>query len=126
MRYDLNDVYSHLGEIKEAIDEVKAVKRFGKFAYIDKIICFIYSAVMDFCQTDKVKSTPISEKFVENVKGILYNKTHIHHSHITGDIIGYWHSFCNFGVRDQISVVAHNLFRFDFFFFLKGIRAGSW
>ena len=49
MCYDLNDVYSHLGEIKEAIDEVKVVKRFGKFAYIDKIICFIYSTVIDFC-----------------------------------------------------------------------------
>ena len=27
--------------------------------------------------------------------------------------------------RDKVSVIAHNLFRFDFFF-LKGIRAGSW
>ena len=98
---------------------MKVVKRFGKFAYIDKIICFIYSALMDFCQTDKVKCTPISEKFVENVRGILYNKTHIHHSHITGDTIGYSHSFCDFRVREnkkKISVVAHNLFRFDFSF----------
>ena len=84
---------------------------------------------MDFCQADKVKCTLISEKFVENFKGILYNKTHIHHSHITGDSIGYLHSFCNFRVREnkkKMSVAAHNLFRFDFFFLLKGIRAGSW
>ena len=101
MHYDHNDVHSHIGEIKEAIDEVKVVKRFGKFAYIDKIICFIYSAIMGVCQADKVKCTPISETFVENVKGILYNKTHINHSHITGDIIGYSHSFCNFRVREN-------------------------
>ena len=66
---------------------------------------------------------------LENVKGILYNKTNIHHSHITGEIIGYSHSVCNFRVTEnkkKISVVAHNLFRFEFFFFLKGITAGSW
>ena len=129
MRDDLNDVFSHLGELKEAIDEVKVVKKFDKSPYIDKITCFIYSAVMDFCKTDKINGIPISEKFVDNVKGISYNKTHIHHSHITGDIIGYAHSYCNFKVREnkkKISVVAYNLFRFDFFFLLKGLRAGSW
>ena len=28
--------------------------------------------------------------------------------------------------KSKISVVAHNLFRFDFFFLLKGLRAGVW
>ena len=54
---------------------------------------------------------------------------HIYHSHISGEILGYSHSYCNFKGRENkktISVIAHNLFRFDFFFFLKGIRAGSW
>ena len=108
---------------------MKVVKRFGKFAYIDKIICFICSAVMDFCQGDKVKCTTMSETFVENVEGILYTKAHIHQSNIIGDIIGYSHSFCNFRVREnkkKISVVTHNFFHFDFFFFLTGIRAGLW
>ena len=59
----------------------------------------------------------------------MCNKTKIHHSHITSEILGYSHSKCNFKVRqnrEKVSVIAHNLFRFDFFFFLKGIRAGSW
>ena len=56
---------------------------------------------MDFCQTDKVRGISISEKFIQNVKGILYNKTHIHHSHITGDVIGYSNSQCNFRVREN-------------------------
>lgn len=53
----------------------------------------------------------------------------IHHSHITCEITGYSHSFCNAKVREsyhKITVVAHNLFRYNFFFILKGLRAGVW
>ena len=66
---------------------------------------------------------------MENIKGILNNQTLIHHYHISGEILGYSHSYCNLKVRENkrtISVIPHNLFRLDFFFFLKGIRAGSW
>lgn len=52
MRYDLNDVYSHLSEMKQAIGELKIVKKSGKFTYIGKIIFFIYSSILDFCQTE--------------------------------------------------------------------------
>ena len=129
MFYDLNDAYSHLGEVKEAIDELKVILKIGKFDYIDKILCFIHSANMDFCKTDKVKGIPISEKFIENMKGILYNTTYIHYSHFTEEITGYSHSYCNLRIREnkkKISVVAQNLFCFNFFCFLKGIRVGSW
>ena len=57
---------------------------------------------------------------MNNLKEIMNNKTHIHHSHISGEIIGDAHSYCNYKVREKklkISVVAHNLFRFDFFFY---------
>ena len=50
----------------------------------------------------------------------------MYHSHITGDIIGYAHSYCNLKFReneDQISVIAHELFGFDFFFLLKRHKA---
>ena len=94
MRYDLNDVYLHLGQVEEAIHYTKVSKKktkqekkkkIGTCNHIDKIICFVYSSIMDFCETDKVKGIPILEKFIENVKGILYNEIHIHNSHITGD-----------------------------------------
>ena len=55
----------------------------------------------------------------------MYVKHVIHHSHITGEIIEYSHGFCNRKVRENknnISVTAHNLFGFDFFFLLKSIR----
>ena len=53
----------------------------------------------------------------------------IYHSHVSGDIIGYSHTFCNKKVREhyyRIPVVAHNLFPFDFFLLLKGLRNGVW
>ena len=59
----------------------------------------------------------------------MYDRHVLHHSHITGEIVGYAHSFCNRKVRenkDYIGVIAHNLFGFDFFFFLKGIRLSVW
>ena len=61
----------------------------------------------------------MSKNFIENLEGIMKNKTHIHHSHITGEVIGYAHSCCNLKVREnkpKMTVVSHNLFRLDFFF----------
>ena len=59
----------------------------------------------------------------------MYDKHVIHHSHITGEIIGYTHEVCNRRVRENksnISATAHNLFGFDFFFLLKGIKVSVW
>ena len=54
----------------------------------------------------------------------------VHHSHVSGNIHGYVHDFCNKKVKElhnlPISVFAHNLFRFDFFFVLKGLRLSVW
>ena len=68
-------------------------------------------------------------KFVSNIVAILKNLGCVHHSHMTGKIVGYAHSFCNEKVRENyynIPVVAHNLFRFDFFFLMKGMTASVW
>ena len=43
--------------------------------------------------------------------------------------IGYVHSYCNLKVRkyrDNISVIANNLFHFDSFFYMKDMRVGTW
>ena len=71
----------------------------------------------------------MSKIFIEKLKGIMDNKIHIHHSHINGQIIGYAHSYCNQKVREnksKVFVIVHNLFRFGFSFFLKGITSGVW
>ena len=80
-------------------------------------------------KTDKLKGPIKFENFFNNVEHLIQGKTVIHDSHITGDVIGNVHSFCNLKVREhknQISVIAHNLFGFDFFFFLKGLWLGGW
>ena len=53
----------------------------------------------------------------------------IHYPHVTGKIIGYAHDFCNEKVKENyftIPVFVHNQFRFDVFFFLKGIKPSVW
>ena len=67
----------------------KLQKKIGKDNYIDKTICFIYSSIMESSKTDKVKGTPISEKKKKTHTHTHINKTHIHHSHISGEILGY-------------------------------------
>lgn len=84
--------------------------------------------MINFCRTNKVKSIPLSKKFIKNLKSIMKNTHCIHHCHVTGEIKGYAHMFCNEKVREnyfRIPVIAHNLFRFDFFL-LKGLRSGVW
>ena len=55
----------------------------------------------------KLRKGPIfSATFVDNGKGLMYNKTNIHHSHIAGDIIGYSHSYYNLKVRENRDNIA--------------------
>ena len=56
-------------------------------------------------------------------------KFHIHHSHITGKIKGWAHDFCNLALQEKkadVSVVAHNLMKFDAFYVIKGFRGPTW
>ena len=55
----------------------------------------------------------------------MNNGVQIHHFHITSEIIGYSHSFCYVKVREnyhKITAVAHNLFRFNFFFLTERFK----
>ena len=83
---------------------------------------------MKFPDNDQIKGMPISNKFLTDLKSILFNtKLNPRYSHITGEIFGYTHDFCNRKLRknkNSISVIAHNSFGFDFFFFSKSIRFG--
>ena len=94
-----------------------------------KIYAYVYNQLVQFplgidydCLTSK--------KFFQHVHNQITHKVHLHHSHITGQIIGYSHSFCNKQVleleRPEIPCIAHNLFGFDFWFFMKGFSTTSW
>ena len=84
-----------------------------------------------FCfPPDTNYDTLTSKKFFNHVHNQITQKLHLHHSHITGQIIGYAHDFCNRKVieseKQQIPCIAHNLFGFDFWFFMKGFSTRSW
>ena len=119
-----------IDEIIEKIKKIKTHKDDDRIATKEKTIGFLYNHSMDFILTDKGKGAfPISDKFLSNMIAIVKNQTVIHHSHVTGKIIGYAHNFCNQKCKENyymIPVMAHNQFRFDFFFFLKDIRPSVW
>ena len=118
---DLCDTYETFNELRQDIERIVAPKKpfsYRNNNFPDKIIAFLYSHLISFCRTKKVKEIPMSIKFITNISNILNNTHCPHHSHITGDIIGYSHTFCNETVREnyyRIPVIAQNLFRFDFF-----------
>ena len=121
---------SEIEEIVEKIKKTKTSRDDDKKATKEKTIGFLYSQSINFLPTDKVKGDfPVSDKFLSNMIAILRNQVVLHHSHVTGKIIGYAHDFCNQKCRENyytIPVMAHNQFRFDFFLFLKGIRPSVW
>ena len=57
-------------------------------------------------------------------------KFHLHHLHITGKIEGYSHDFCNTALiektKPDIPFIAHNLFGFDLYYFIKAYIASAW
>ena len=85
----------------------------------------MYNHSINFLPTDKIKGDfPISEKFLSNMIAIVRNQRVIHHSHVTGKILGYAHNFCNQKRKENyytIPIMAHNQLRFDFSFFKKAL-----
>ena len=73
--------------------------------------------------------TLVSRNFFDSVLNLTLGDVVLHHSHIDGRIFGYVHDFCNQKVKESrplIPVIAHNLFKFDFFFVLKVLRLCVW
>ena len=54
----------------------------------------------------------------------------MHHSHVTGDIIGYPHDFCNTEyfekAKSEIPFIAHNVFEFGLFYWIKTYIGSAW
>ena len=119
-------------EIKKRIQNIniRENKRAEKeVIYKEKVIAYLYTTSFNFLKTDKVNNPPISQNFLSNMTAILRHQNCVHHSHVTGEIIGYAHTFCNEKVRENYYIIpdiTHNLFRFDFFFFVKGVRPSIW
>ena len=118
---NFNDLY--LENENTQIKNLKCESR--RDAKINKIITFVYRSLTHFPNDNFEIKTFVTKKMFKCVRNLFYGSHVIHHLHVTGEIKGYAHNFCNKMLRenqDLIPVFAHNLFSFDFFFVLKGIR----
>ena len=130
-------IEAHFGEF-ESFEEVKTIiqnvevkgytnSKVPKFTL--KLYAFVYERVMKFPFSQFECNTVTTANLFLGVHRIINGKIHLHHSHVTGEVKGYAHDFCNLTVRENYDVVpciAHNFFRFDMFFLLKGIRLSVW
>ena len=114
-------------ELKEKISDIevksKPKSKIPKFTL--QLYAFVYQKLMCFPLTKFECETLTTKDLFESVHKIVNVKIHLHHSHVTGEIIGYVHDFCNWQVRENnevVSCIAHNFFKFDLFFFIKTIR----
>ena len=73
MAVELDNLYNTIGELKDDIDDVIVKKqRFAneKPNTLDNIIAFVYSSLIKFVSTNKIKGIPMSKNFIDNIKGI--------------------------------------------------------
>ena len=118
-------------KLKDNINEteVKNLTRSKIPARLLKVIAYVYQNLIFFPCHKFEFETAVSAHFFRNLYRLLKCKIHLHHSHLMGKIEGYVHDFCNWTVREnktELSVIAHNLFGFDAFYFLKGFQASVW
>ena len=84
-----------------------------------KVYAFVFDAMIGFPQSNFMYDIITTNNLFRNLNHLIKVKNYLHHSHITGKILGYAHDFCNWNVREnksEIAMVAHNLFDFDKFF----------
>ena len=94
-----------------------------------KVFAYVYDSMIDFPTSNFMYNTISTVNFFRNFHRLIKVKIHLYHSHITGKILGYSHDFCNWTVRGNKSafaMIAHNIFCFDLFFFIKGYWATAW
>ena len=54
-----------------------------------KVYAFFYDAMIDFPQSSFMYDTITTNNLFRNVHRLIKVKVHLHHSHITGNILGY-------------------------------------
>ena len=87
--------------------------------------------LLAFMQKVTFNMKPLLQKKISiHVYRLIKMKVHLHHWHIKGKIIGCSHDFCNTTVVEKTSpdipVIAHNLFGFDLYYFIKGYIVSAW
>ena len=131
--YKYFDAYGY--DVPDLIESIKKFKvdhhsRFRMSKYSIQLYSFFYDAIMNFptSKFDEIK-TVSTNGFIINLYRVINFKVHIHHSHVTGQIIGYSHDFCNWKIRESnyiVPLIGHNFLGFDIYYMVKGYRASVW
>ena len=90
-----------LEELKSKIDDVE-IKNIIKKTNGNKIpkfnlklYAFVYDSMVDFPESNFMYDIITTANFSRNVHCLIKVKIYLYHSHITGEILGYTHDFCN-------------------------------
>ena len=119
-----------IDEIKNTINktEIKNLNVLNVPKFNSKVYAYVYDESIYFLASNIEYETIMTNTFFINVHGLIRAKYHLRHSHITGELFGYAHDFCNtmFMEREkcEIPFIAHNFF--DLFYFLKAYVAPAW
>ena len=132
LREKFPDVDDDIDKLKSNIEliEIKSYVKSNKIPkFILKLYALVYNSLIDLPRLKFNYETITTNNFFGNVHKYIKAKIRLHHSHITVEIFGYSHDFCNWKAKErknEIPLIAHNLFRFDMFHFIKGYRASTW
>ena len=99
-----------------------------------KPFALMYRHYIDFPDDLPPNKKCSSPNFFSDISNCFFDSFKvIHHSHVTREIHGYTHNFCNEQVRElteksgqYFSCIFHNGFRFDMTFLTKGIWLSLW
>ena len=113
-------------QLKQKIGEISTKSTNSKISKFNiQTYAFFYNEIMKFPKTDFESDSFTTKSLFEYVHKIINVKINLHHSHVTGEIKGYTHDFCNWIIKENKNIVpcfAHNFFKFDFYFLLKNLR----
>ena len=123
-----------IDELKNRVMQTKiknALKAsFGRVSKFNlKIYAFVYDWLVYSPKSDIQYETFTTNSSFVNVHHLIKMKVNLHHSHITGKIIGYAHDFCNARVKEnniEIPIIVHNQLSFYLHYFIKGYIASAW
>ena len=124
--YDIEGLIEN--EIKTFEIKYNKTMKIPKFTM--QLYSFIYDCLMDFPTTkfDQIK-TVTTRGFLGKIYKILNAKVHLHHPHVSGEIHGYSHDYCNWKSRENkqyVPLIGHNFLGFDIFYMVKGYRSVCW
>ena len=125
---DIRDIKNTINQTDIKNDFLMTRENVFKFNL--KIYAYVYKQLLIFPPSEIEYEIITTNKFFLHVHWLIRGKVLLHHSHTTGNIIGYAHDFCNMAFVEkcspEIPFLAHNLFGFDLFYFVKTYIASAW